>query len=105
MLKGVSDDINEVIDWELAHGNEMSNIPPREVDGYLVIGMAHPLRTSYDGKPRVLPPSLRLWEWRSQHYAEYQWLDGFKSDLSGQVVCGPIREYSADELRDNPPFQ
>ena len=91
MLKGVSDDINAVIEWELAHGNEVSNVPPTVVDGDLIVFLARPVRTTYNGMPRDLPSSLRPWDWRSQHYEESQWRAGFKSDASGQVVCGPVQ--------------
>lgn len=89
MLKGVSEDINAVIDWELAHGNAIA-IPPKDFEGNLIVVMVRHVRTTVGGSPRLLPPSLRPWEFRDAHYAENQWLAGFRSDVSGQVVCGPL---------------
>ena len=95
MLKGVSEDINAVIDWELAHGNAVSNIPPRMVAGDGVrVFLVRCLKSVQQGIYQELPKSLRPWQWQSPHCPEYEWLVGFQSDQSGDVVCGPLPQYS-----------
>jgi hypothetical protein len=85
----VSNDIQAVIDWEVAHGNAVDKTYyPFELP---VVAMKRPLRQWLDGKLRDVPASLRWWEFRDRHYPEDEWCAGFESSESGHKVCGPLR--------------
>lgn len=85
-LKGISNDVNAVIIWELSHGNSGDS---RVIDSSTleeIVTLARPLTILQ------VPPTLREWSWKDPHYGREDWRRGYKSIISGQVVCGPMRK-------------
>ena len=85
-LKGISDDVNAVIIWELSHGNSGDSRATDSLTLEEIVTLARPLTI-----PQV-PPTLQEWSWEDPHYGQEDWRRGYKSTISGQVVCGPIRK-------------
>ena len=84
MLKGISDDISTVIDWELSHGNVAESRVIYQLTLEEIVTLRRPVTAP------SIPPTLKPWSWADPHYGKEDWLRGYESTISGQIVCGPL---------------
>jgi hypothetical protein len=92
MQLAVSADIQELIDWEVAHGNAIEGV--YQPFGLPVVAMQQPLVKRHH--TALWPPSLDWWEFKDPHYSAAEWCAGYVSATSGHKICGPL----ADRLHD-----
>ena len=85
----LSDDLRVILDYELAHGNEVAQVffPEDRV----AIVLRYPFRISNaDGSTQLIPASVEQWEFDDPHYAD-EYRAGYRSKESGHVLSAPPR--------------
>jgi hypothetical protein len=87
----ISGDIRTIVEYELAHGNEITRIDqPAGTKCPLAVILRFPFRIRNSGIDGAIPLTVAWWEYEDPHYPA-DWSSGFKSIESSHAVAAPLR--------------